>query len=130
MSSSSSSSASSSSSSSLTNLPNTSPYGFGQPPTNHLLHPSYSHKVLQTWSSEHMLTIPKASLVYPLFIVENVRTRYDDYYVPQLDRLYIPTIPGPYFFILHTRPPLNGIVYIYYCILWLQILRSTTTTVP
>ena len=65
-------SSSSSSSSSSSNLPITSPYGFGQPPTNHLLHPSYSNKVLQTWSSEHATTIPKASLVWPLFIVENV----------------------------------------------------------
>ncbi len=42
------------------------------PPTSHILHPGYSHKVLQTWSSEHAATIPKASLVWPLFLLEDV----------------------------------------------------------
>ncbi len=42
-------------------------------PARHVLHPSYGHKVTQAWSSEHAATIPPAALVWPLFILEDVR---------------------------------------------------------
>ncbi len=42
---------------------------------SHVLHPGYSHRTLQAWSSEHANSIPKASLVWPLFILEDVRRR-------------------------------------------------------
>lgn len=43
------------------------------PPADHVLHPGYSHKVLQAWQSAG--DIPKSSLVFPLFLVDDVRDR-------------------------------------------------------
>ncbi len=44
-------------------------------PASHILHPGYSHKVLQSWSSEHANVVPKAALVWPLFLLEDVSKR-------------------------------------------------------
>ncbi len=42
-------------------------------PASHILHPSYSHRVLQSWSSEFADSVPKAALVWPLFLLDDVR---------------------------------------------------------
>lgn len=39
-------------------------------PTEHMLHPSFSHKTLQAWQS--VGDIPKSSLVFPIFLVDDV----------------------------------------------------------
>jgi hypothetical protein len=41
------------------------------PEPSHLLHPGYGHKVLQAWQGAG--PIRKESLVFPLFIVDDVR---------------------------------------------------------
>lgn len=40
-------------------------------PTPNLLHPSYSHPLLRSWSSEHADVIPASALVWPLFLLES-----------------------------------------------------------
>lgn len=40
-------------------------------PATHILHPGYSNKVLQSWASEHADVLPKSSLCWPLFVLED-----------------------------------------------------------
>lgn len=40
-------------------------------PANHILHPSYSHRVLHEWNSNFISTTHPSSLVWPLFIVDD-----------------------------------------------------------